>query len=1412
MEPISLIIISYVSQKFLDQFLKEEGYGRIRRCFFPETRYKNELIKVIYETIEEYEKLYPTKTTEGKFSFFYSQVLFEELNKYLFFESQKLNNESIIRKFKENPNIITPTSGELENFYSLFISKINSNRKLRMLFIRENYQSKIFDLSENLNRIENKISKLDFDLTLLKSAFLFNPDDNWFKNHCEQSIFDLGKRYTPEVNFELEVSEIFEGLGRTAQFKTIFTKRIDGLLIKGRKILNDNEEIKEHVQLLKKNFGELNQVFSQINFNSESEISFEKIESILVIVENATEAISNYYRAEESKIQKEKNEYRFYHKYGYELSNISAFESSILDFHRFIRGTVCELANNPYLVLEGEAGIGKSHMLGDTVSKRMSNNYESIFLLGQHFTTDENPWFQIFRRLQINIDSTNFLKILNERAKSHQKRIIIFIDAINEGRGKYFWTDHIHSFINEIKKYEYLGLVLSIRTSYKNLILPEDAIKTLKLVEHRLYGFRNNEYDATKLFFSNYSIQLPNIPLLNPEFQNPLFLKLFCEGINKSGQNRIPDGIQGITAIISFFVNNVNVILSKPIRFDYSNGINLVDKSISAIIKHKIDNDIHYVDYEKAIELVENVVFKYVTKRGTFLDELISEGIFSKNLFWKGHGEYEEVVYLAYERFEDHLLCKYLLERYFNLDIEFKESGNLHKYVREENDLSYNKGLIDAFSIQIPEKTGREFYDYVPHLKDKYDVVESFVESLIWRKINTINENSKKYINDFVLHYQGTNELFWETILSLTAIPRHYYNADMLHNYLSKFSMADRDVIWTQMLKDKYNWNSAVKRLIDWAWEQDDKSHISGESIKLSSITLGWFHTSTNRQLRDCSTKALVNLLQNRIDILIEVLKVFENVNDPYVYERLFAVAYGCALRTSQKNMLTELSEYIYETIFKVSEEIYPHVLLRDYARGVIEYSAYLGYDMNLEIERIRPPYNSKFVDELPTDDEIDNKFDPKEEGYWGKEKWGNTAILMSMGVEYGRRAYGDFGRYTFQSALRSWIINPNSLSNLAIQWIFEKYGYDAKKHGRFDSEIGSGRGRDSIPNERIGKKYQWLALYEMVARVSDNFNKYNHWSSSEEVEPFQGPWDPYIRDIDPTILIKKTGGFDENESLNFWWSNKSLIDWNCSNESWVKKFNDLPKIEHLISTIDHNNEEWLVLEGYPEWAEPRKIGEDKWDYPHKRLWLQIRSYIVNIDEFENLRNWAMQKDFMGRWMPESNERYEVFNREYYWSPAYQNFFNENEDESEGEIYDNKTGEYIASISIPVEGFRWEEEFDKSKEDTISFMKPSRNIFEEMGLKYSYREGEFVNSENEIICFDTSVYHRTKSLFLIKRKPFVHYLTKNNLKIIWTILGEKQILGGRTFREDYVGMLELSGAYFISDDSEITGMLNSKYR
>ena len=215
-------------------------------------------------------------------------------------------------------------------------------------------------------------------------------------------------------------------------------------------------------------------------------------------------------------------------------------------------------------------------------------------------------------------------------------------------------------------------------------------------------------------------------------------------------------------------------------------------------------------------------------------------------------------------------------------------------------------------------------------------------------------------------------------MLSVATIPEHLYNAYLLHDYLMQFTMADRDAEWTQNLRYKYDDDSAVKRIIEWALAEEDKTHISDESIKLSSIVLAWFHTSTNRKIRDCSTKALVNLLQNRINILIDLLKLFKDVNDPYVYERLFAVAYGCALRTKQKDKLPALSYYIYDTIFNTDDEIYPHILLRDYARGLIEYTCYINKNLCIDLSKVRPPYKNHFDDEFPSDEEIDEKFDQK--------------------------------------------------------------------------------------------------------------------------------------------------------------------------------------------------------------------------------------------------------------------------------------------------------------------------------------------------------------------------------------------------------------------------------------------------
>lgn len=1263
------------------------------------------------------------------------------------------------------------------------------------------------------NGIFNRLSQeIDDKIEVIKSELTFQPNEDWFFEQCKSSIHDLGKRYTQELNVKLEVSEIFEGLGRTEEFKRKVTKLFDQLLIKGKKVLKEQLEVKESIQSLESVFDNLQDLFHKIEFIKTSYIPVDEFESLINSARGSVQKIYDYYITEERKLQKEKNEYQYYHKYGYELRNIREFEHEISTFSSLIQGSSFKLANNPYLVLDGEAGIGKSHLIGDVVSRRINNGYESVFLLGQHFVTKEDPWTQIFKRLQINTRAKDFLRKLNQRGQESGKRIILFIDAINEGKGNYFWNEFVKSFINEIKKYEWLGLVLTIRTSYKKLIFPEEERSSLEIVEHHHYGFRKIEYEASKLFFENYSIELPNVPLLHPEFQNPLFLKLFCEGINKAGLTRIPDGLQGITSIINFFVKNVNIALSKPKRVGYSDSLNLVQKSINALIKCKVDNQLRYIPYEQAYEVVNESISSFIDKKG-FIDELITEGVLSKNLFWKEGVDDEEGVYLAYERFEDHLTVQYLIGQCPELEKEVKENGKLYNYVENENAIYRHKGLIEAFSIQIPELKGYEFYNLIPDLKDKYPIVVSFVESLLWRKVETINEESKQYVNEHVFSYKRTHDYFWETILAVTGIPNHFFNAHSLHNHLIKYSLPDRDAFWSQYLKHKFTDESSVKRLIDWAWSEADKSHISDESVLLSSITLAWFHTSTNRELRDCSTKAMVCLLQNRLHVLIQLLQKFETVNDPYVYDRLFAVAYGCALRTNKKEELAGLSNYIYVTIFKDKDEVYPHVLLRDYARGVIEFARFSGIELPFDIEDVRPPYKSSFPQKIMTNEEIDKKykFDYDAEDF-KKHYWSQNSIISSMTTEYGRGTggYGDFGRYTFESALRSWDVNTNQLSNLAIEWIFEKYGYDVEKHGEYDRNTSS-YDRRSSTIERIGKKYQWIALYEMVARVSDNFTKYDGWSyKKEKEEPYQGAWDPYVRDIDPTMLISKTGSYDEEKQQEFWWVDNNIFNWDCTNENWVNDSNTLPSMEGIIQVIDDKGEEWLVLEGYPSWSEPKKIGEEKWDQPHKELWCQIRGYLVKDDEFNSFKNWAAEQDFMGRWMPESGNRYEMFSREYYWSPAQDYFMSEYYGGFEWiEVYDRESGKFVAEVNVTAQGFLWEEEFDKSKEETISFLKPSTVIHQGMDLNYSQREGEFIDNSNVVQCFAPNVYHDSKSYLLVRKRSFLKFLNENNLKIVWTVLGEKQIIGGRSFGTEYHGRLEISGAYYFENE-ELHGTIKTK--
>ncbi|ECC1758311.1 hypothetical protein FNH52_22435, partial [Salmonella enterica subsp. arizonae] len=146
--------------------------------------------------------------------------------------------------------------------------------------------------------------------------------------------------------------------------------------------------------------------------------------------------------------------------------------------------------------------------------------------------------------------------------------------------------------------------------------------------------------------------------------------------------------------------------------------------------------------------------------------------------------------------------------------------------------------------------------------------------------------------------------------------PEHIYNADKLHKFLSKHSMAIRDSFWTKYLHNlDYYETSSMQRLIDWAGAEEDKFYLSDDSRLLAAKALSWLLTSTNIKLRDSATKSLANLLKNSIKTITALIDSFKDVNDPYVLERILAASYGAVLNSVTLDDLDKLSENIVATI-----------------------------------------------------------------------------------------------------------------------------------------------------------------------------------------------------------------------------------------------------------------------------------------------------------------------------------------------------------------------------------------------------------------------------------------------------------------------------------------------------------------
>ena len=621
------------------------------------------------------------------------------------------------------------------------------------------------------------------------------------------SIKDLGKRYLPKLNIEVEAAEYFEVLSRG--------KSLEYFL--------ENE-----LRLAEVACG-------KIERSKYCHDAFGKVES----VRNAIRQIKGTPVA------------------GIDRIALNEFLTALVKLGEAVQ----DIAN--IVVDNNISNVGKSHLMADVVLRREKEKQMSLLFLGQKFITDEDPLTQMMKMLHFSGTSDELLEMLEAKAETTGHRIVIFIDAINEGHGLAIWPNNIRSFIDQIRRHPWLGLVLSIRTSYQPAILPREEFGYDYCVTAWHHGFGINTQKAVQLFFKEYDLFYPTVPFLNPEFRNPLFLRLFCEGMKNNGYRKIPDGIRGITSVMNLFFEGVEKSLRKEKR--YPTTIKVVEKAVRKIIAYTTKEGRHEMPIDKAVELLSDICPR-VFVEGELLDCLISEGVFSKNIFYKDDGIYGECIYLTYERFENMLQAAYLID-----ELQY-DAEALENYVRTVK--SPVNGLLESLAILLPERKGTELYDALPNFRRRKAVVFAVLSSLKWRDENTIDSHLDAYFAEFMDEDQFRDVLVG-TVMEIGYYARNYYNADYLHKMLAPMPLADRDAMWIPTLSHIYGGfnNRKIEEIINWAWNESDEVDIDEKSVELGAILLSWFLASTNRQLRDTATKALVQLLHNRMLVLVPLLE-----------------------------------------------------------------------------------------------------------------------------------------------------------------------------------------------------------------------------------------------------------------------------------------------------------------------------------------------------------------------------------------------------------------------------------------------------------------------------------------------------------------------------------------------------------